>query len=244
MNLTQESIAESLDTAGMKRWILPERLSDLVLFLQRLMKINEVINLTRMTSDEDIKIQHILDSAASLPLLERLSGGVTAFKALDLGTGAGFPGLMVAFAFPEWEVTFLDATAKKIQALSNCLEGLKVTGTAIHGRAEDLGRDPNFRETWDIVTARAVADLPVLLEYALPLLKPGGYLVDWITEDQKSKVNKSENALKWLCGKIHEIEPYSLPGLNQTRYLLVVEKLGKTPMRYPRLSGYPAKHPL
>jgi 16S rRNA (guanine527-N7)-methyltransferase len=161
-----------------------------------------------------------------------------------LGSGGGFPGVCVAFGFPAWEVTYLDATAKKMKALAQCLEGLKLAGPTIHGRAEDLGRDPKFRESWDFITTRAVADLPVLLEYALPLLKPGGYLVDWITDDQKSSVDKSQNALKWLCGKIAEMQAYQLPGFQQGRHLLVVEKVGKTPLRYPRLSGQIVKHPL
>jgi 16S rRNA (guanine527-N7)-methyltransferase len=220
------------------------RAAGLAMFIERLLKINETLNLTRITSDEDVISRHILDSAVAYPLLERLSKDRTPYRAVDLGTGAGFPGLVVATLFPAWEVTLLDATAKKVKALSECLLDLPFNCPTMHGRSEDLGREPRFRETWDLVTARAVADLPVLIELALPLLKVGGHLVDWLTEEQVKTVDKSKNALHWLDGKIIEKQAYSLPRLIQPRYLLVVEKLGKTPLRYPRPAGQPAKHPL
>src|SRR5262249_35299897 len=111
-------------------------------------------------------------------------------------------------------------------------------------RAEELGRDAKTRETWDGVSARAVADLPVLLEYALPLLRTGGYLVNWMTEDQMSWLERSQGALESLQGRIAQRVDYSLPGLSQTRCLLVVEKLGKTPEDFPRPVGVPSKRPL
>ena len=241
---TPDGMAETLQRAQLGAWADPHRLQGMSDFLTKMLAVNESINLTRLTGESEVRIQHVLDSAEAFPILERLSVGKTTFKALDLGTGCGFPGVALAMAFPTWEVTLMDATAKKIQALSTCLEGNVLDCETLHGRAEDVGRDPRLRESWDLVTARAVADLPVLLEYALPLLKVGGYLVDWMTEDRYHAVDKSENALHWLGGKVLENKPYSLPDLDSRRVLLVVEKVGKTPLRYPRLAGQPSKNPL
>jgi 16S rRNA (guanine527-N7)-methyltransferase len=150
----------------------------------------------------------------------------------------------LAAANPAWEVTFFDSVAKKTKALEDCLQGTGWNAKTLTGRAEDLGRNPKTRETWDGVSARAVADLPVLLEYALPLLKPGGYLVNWMTEDQLSWLDHSQKAMESLKGRIAQQVNYSLPGLAQARILLVVEKLGKTPQEFPRAVGVPSKRPL
>ena len=159
-------------------------------------------------------------------------------------SGCGFPGAAIAAGNPTWEVTFLDSVAKKTKALEDCLKGTGWKAQTLAARAEDLGRDPKTRETWDGVSARAVADLPVLLEYALPLLRHGGYFVNWMTEDQLSWVDRSKKALESLQGRVARTVPYSLPGLAQPRTLLVVEKLGKTPEDFPRAAGVPSKRPL
>ncbi len=138
----------------------------------------------------------------------------------------------------------MDSVAKKTKVLVDCLEGTGWKAQTLTARAEDLGRDPKTRETWDGITARAVADLPVLLEYALPLLRTGGYLVNWMTEDQLSSLDRSQVALESLNGRVVEKVGYSLPGLTQSRTLVVVEKLGKSPQAYPRPVGIPSKKPL
>jgi 16S rRNA (guanine527-N7)-methyltransferase len=207
-----------------------------------MLAINETLNLTKWVKDEQVLVHHLLDSAQCLvDLFPRLNPPQ---RWLDLGTGCGFPGVLLAAAFPGVEVTLLDSVAKKTKALETCLQGLGWKVGTLTGRAEEVGRDPRTRESWDGVLSRAVADLPVVLEYALPLLKPGGYLVNWMTEEQIQVVDSSQKALQELSGKIVKKKGYSLPGLTQTRALLFVEKVGKTSDRYPRPVGRPAKDPL
>lgn len=203
---------------------------------------NKSLNLTRWTQDEDFLRYHLLDSAYAVPLAKDLLPGPARW--LDLGTGCGFPGVVLAAADPHREVALLDSVAKKTKALDDCLQGTGWKAQTLTGRAEDLGRDPMAREALDGVSARAVADLPVVLEYALPLLRVGGYLVNWMTADQLSEEASAQGALETLQGRIVQRVPYSLPGLSQPRVLLVVEKLGKTPEAFPRAVGVPSKKPL
>lgn len=209
-----------------------------------MLQINENLNLTKWTLDEDVLTQHILDSAYALPSLNPLV--TPGQKWLDLGTGCGFPGAILIAAFPKVEITLLDSVAKKTKALEECLQAAGWLGRVktLTGRAEDLGRSLETRESWDGIVARAVADFRVVLEYGLPLLKTGGYLVNWMTEDQLTIVDKSEKALQTLHGKIAKRVKYQLPGLQQDRHLILVEKLGKTPKGYPRAVGKPSKSPL
>ena len=138
----------------------------------------------------------------------------------------------------------MDSTAKKVRAVQECLESANIQAVSLCARAEDLGRNPEFRETWDGVLARAVADFRVALEYGLPLLKTGGYFVDWVTADQLKKVDKAQKALDLLGGKVIQKLEYSVQKGSQSRWLLIVEKVGKTPTSYPRLAGNPKKNPL
>lgn len=217
-------------------------LGPLLRFTQRMLQINEELNLTKWTGDEEVLRYHLLDSAFSLPLLRPLVK--PSQRWLDLGTGGGFPGAVLAAAFPEIEMIFMDSVAKKTKAIGECLAVTGWKARTLTGRAEEVGRDPQYRESLDGVVARAVADFPVVLEYALPLLKTGGYLVDWVTEDQLQIVDKSQRALDLLGGQIVQKQGYSLPGLEQNRWLLFVEKLGKTSENYPRPTGRPSKKPL
>lgn len=242
MSLDLRQFQETLSKAGLLGPIPPDSLPPLLQFSQKMLHWNESLNLTRWTEDEDFLRYHLLDSAYAVPLAQELLLGSAHW--LDLGTGCGFPGAAIAAANPTWEVTFLDSVAKKTKALEDCLQGTGWKAQALAARAEDLGRDPKTRETFDGVSARAVADLPVVLEYALPLLRVGGYFVNWMTEEQLAWVERSKKALESLQGRIAKSVPYSLPGLAQPRALLVVEKLGKTPQDFPRAAGVPSKRPL
>jgi 16S rRNA (guanine527-N7)-methyltransferase len=219
-----------------------DSLSALTYFSLQMLQINETLNLTRWTEDEAFLNFHLLDSAHALPEIKPLVKGPERW--MDLGTGCGFPGAALIAAFPSIEVTLMDSVAKKTHALAECLGAAGWTAKTLTGRAEEIGRDPQTRETWDGVTVRAVADLPIVLEYAIPLLKTGGYLVNWMTEDQWKLVDKAQKALELLRCKIVQKAPYSLPGLNQLRLIVIVEKLGKTPDSYPRPVGLPSKKPL
>jgi 16S rRNA (guanine527-N7)-methyltransferase len=147
-------------------------------------------------------------------------------------------------AFPAIEVTLLDSVAKKTKALEECLKTANFSGKTLTGRAEEFGQDPRTREQFEGVVVRAVADLPVVLEYALPLLKVGGYLVNWMTEEQVTRVSSAHKALELLNAKIVQTIPYTLPGSTQKRYYILVQKNAPTPVGYPRAVGISSKHPL
>ena len=207
-----------------------------------MLQVNETLNLTKWTEDEAFLNFHLLDSAYAVPEIKPLVKGPERW--MDLGTGCGFPGAVFIAAFPEVEVTLMDSVTKKTKALEECLQEAGWKAKTLTGRAEDIGRDPRTRESWNGITVRAVADFPVILEYALPLLETGGYLVNWMTEDQLKIVDNAEKALVTLQCRIVKKVEYSLPGLNQSRSIVFVEKLGKTPDIYPRPVGQPSKKPL
>jgi 16S rRNA (guanine527-N7)-methyltransferase len=242
LSLTPDLIQKTFEKEGLASFFPPDSLPPLVRYIEKMLQINQSLNLTRWTSDEQVLVFHLLDSAFPLKSLKamNLSGGGW----LDLGTGCGFPGMILAAAFPESEVTLMDSVAKKIKALAECLLASGCKAQTLAARAENLGRDPQFRESWNGVTARAVADFRVVLEYAAPLLKTGGYLVNWMTEDQMKAVDNSRNALQVLGCKIVQKTEYQLPGLLQPRYFVMVEKQGKTSNSYPRPAGQASKRPL
>jgi 16S rRNA (guanine527-N7)-methyltransferase len=243
LSLTKEALQQALEERSLARFFNDSSLGALLRFTDQMLEINQTLNLTKWTNEEEVLNFHLLDSAVSLPLIEELTQG-KAGKWLDIGSGCGFPGALVMGAFPGLKVTLLDSVGKKVNALRLCIQAAGWKGEARQARAEELGRNPQTRELWEGVTARAVAALPELLEYAIPLLKIGGYLVNWMTEEQMKSVDKSKNALQILQSNIVKTVNYSIPGFTQPRTLLVVEKLGKTPEPYPRPSGQISKRPL
>ncbi len=213
-------------------------------FISCLLKKNQTINLTQWTSDEDIFNFHILDSLQLLPWIRMNSSKFSSI--LDLGTGNGFPGLPLSISLGyEHSMTLLDARRKKIQVLQACLATPRFQNIhPLWGRAENLGHQPSYREHWDLIVARAVQPFPVVLEYGIPLLKSGGYLVNWVTQAQIDLVDKSHKALQLLQSKIVEKLHYSLSSSHQPRSLVIVEKLGKTLSTYPRLHSKISNQPL
>lgn len=221
----------------------PSQDEPLALFTNKMLELNEVLNLTKWTRPNEVLVHHLLDSAYGMPLLKALKPSKLDHW-MDLGTGGGFPGALLLAACPEVSVSFLDAILKKGKALEQCLAAASWKGRVLTQRAENLGQDPQWRESFDGIVARAVADLPVLLEYAMPLLKPQGRLLSWLTAEQIQKVDKAQKALSLLQAQIVESHEYHLPGLSQARFILIVEKLGTTDRRYPRAVGVPSKKPL
>ncbi|PTA67530.1 16S rRNA (guanine(527)-N(7))-methyltransferase RsmG [Deinococcus arcticus] len=206
-----------------------------------LQEANRKVNLTALKTETDIVLKHFVDSLSCLRG-EHLDG---AQQVLDLGTGAGFPALPLALLRPEIPFVPLDSIRKKIDFVRAAAEALGLNNVQPQvGRAETLGRDPAHRESYDRVVCRAVAALPVLAELALPLLKPGGRLVAQKGPISEEELQAGRRAAGELGGRVTEVDAFTLPVLGDARTLIVVEKVGRTPKKYPRREGVPAAQPL
>lgn len=242
MNLTPEKLRETYKKVGLVSYFPENSLASLAQFTLRMLQINKALNLTKWTKEQEILTHHLLDSAFVLPQIKPLVKPGQQW--MDLGSGCGFPGVVVLTAFPEVAITFLDSVAKKTTALQECLQAGQLKASLLTERAERAGRISSHRERYDGVVARAVADFRVVLEYASPFLKTGGHFVNWMTEGQLNTLDQSLPALEKLQCKIIQTTEYHLPDLKQCRYIVLVEKWGKTPSAFPRTIGRPSKNPL
>ena len=231
---------------GARRWGLDLGSEALVAFqtyYEELIAWNERANLTAITDYQEVQIKHFLDSLSCLLVLAELP--IERWRHLDIGAGAGFPGLPLKIARPQMEMALLEAKKKRARFLQHLVERLELPGVAvIEGRAEELGHQPGEREGYDLVLARAVATLPVLLEYALPLCRIGGIFIAQKGPDIKEELEASQVALKLLGGRLREVKGFELAHSMGQRNLVVVEKVAPTPEKYPRRPGVPAKRPL
>ncbi len=204
-------------------------------FYRILTDYNQKINLTRITSEEEAAIKHFADSLVAIPFIEENS------KVCDVGSGGGFPAIPLAIS-TRADFTLVDATMKKVNYLNDAIGMLSLTNArAIQSRAEDIGAG-NMRESFDIVTARAVASLPTLLEYCLPLVKVGGLFVAYKTSEEEISI--SEKALKILGGRVERVHTYSLGEFADSRSLILVRKCAPTPRSYPRGQNKPRIKPI
>ena len=199
------------------------------------------MNLTAITDPQKIAIKHCLDALTLSLVIDQFDGK----RMIDVGTGAGFPGLALAIAFPRLNVTLMDSTAKKLRFIDEVGDTLQLMNIrTVHARAEDAGRDKRHRQAYDIVTARAVARMPILMEYTLPLAKPGGQVIALKGTSAYDETNAAANAISTLGGELFTIEEVNLPTLDNPRYLIVIDKVEPTPRRYPRKAGIPAREPI
>lgn len=208
-----------------------------------LIEWNQKVNLTGITEYDDVIKKHFLDSLC----LVNLSGFDQSKikKIVDVGTGAGFPGIPLKIIFSDLEVTLLDSLNKRIKFLEALTEKLGLKNVqAIHGRAEDFGRDSAYREKFDLCVSRAVANLSVLSEYCMPLVRVGGSFVAYKSGKIQEELESSQNAIRLLGGKIQEKVNFHVPESDMARTLISIKKVKNTSKKYPRKSGVPGKLPL
>ena len=199
------------------------------------------MNLTAITDPAEIAIKHYLDSLTLFKVIQQFQG----MSLIDVGTGAGFPGLALAIAFPDLHVTLMDSTAKKLRFLDHACNALELDNIrTLHARAEDTGRHKAHREAYDIVTARAVGRMPALMEYTLPLAKLDGQVVAMKGTSAYDETSAAAKAITTLGGELFTIEEIRLPTLDNPRYVIVVDKVDPTPRRYPRNAGIPTRDPI
>ena len=210
-------------------------------YYEILVEWNKVMNLTGITEYQEVVEKHFLDSLSIVKVMDMDQ----AERVIDIGTGAGFPGIPLKIAFPKLDIVLLDSLNKRIRFLDHVIEELGLEGIrTIHGRAEDYARDGKYRERFDLCVSRAVANLSSLSEYCLPYVKVGGRFVSYKSGDIEEEVNDASKAIALLGGKKERIEKFQLPDTDIQRSFVVIGKTKNTQKRYPRKAGMPTKEPL
>lgn len=208
-------------------------------YMNLLIKWNKFMNLTGIVEPKEIITKHFIDSLTILKKIDETA------KIIDVGTGAGFPGIPIKIAFPETEVVLLDSLNKRIKFLDEIVKKLNLKNIKIiHGRAEDYGKDKRYREKYDIVVARAVAPLNILLEYLIPFAKVEGKCLCMKGSNAEEEIQKSKNALNELGGSIINSQEFKIPNTDIKRRIIEVRKVKDTNVKYPRKAGTPSKDPL
>ena len=236
----EQWISTGLEQLGLAGSVPAEVSGQLARYGQLLIEQNKVMNLTAITEPRDVATLHMLDCA---PLLDcaRLQGKTL----IDVGTGAGFPGMVLKLLVPSLEVTLFDSLQKRLNWLDTVAAELSVTGlTTLHGRAEEAGMSPALRESFDIATARAVADLRLLAEMCLPFVKVGGRFLAMKSVDSADELEGARKAIELLGGRVAGFHDYTIPHTEVTHRVVVIDKVSPTPSRYPRRWAKMQKEPL
>lgn len=216
-----------------------EQLNKFSKYMDLLLEWNEKINLTAITEEDDVILKHFVDSMTVLKYIE------DGASIVDVGTGAGFPGIPISIVNNNANVTLVDSLNKRINFLEEVISEINLENIeAIHSRAEDFGQNKQYREKYDISVSRAVANLTVLVEYLLPLIKVGGRCICMKGQEVQEEIEDAKFAIKELGGKIEKVNEFCLPGTNIKRNIIIIRKEKETPKKYPRKSGTPSKQPL
>jgi len=239
MNPEMQILVEGCASMGID--LSDKQLAAFDTYLSLLLEWNEKINLTAIREPKEILIYHFLDSISAVKL-DILKDD---HSILDIGTGAGFPGIPIKIVYPEISLTLLDSVNKKVRFVETVIEQLKLNKcTAIHSRAEEFGREAGRREAFDVVLSRAVAEMRVLSEYCLPFVIQQGYFLAYKGPGADDELKEAEKAIKILGGKYVKTENVKIPFSDKTHNIVVVKKINKTPKQYPRSAGKPKKSPL
>ncbi len=210
-------------------------------YYEMLIDTNKIMNLTTITEYSEVVIKHFADSAA-IGCITDMNGNI---DVIDVGTGAGFPGIVLKIVYPQLSVVLLDSLNKRVNFLKNVITELGLTDiSAIHGRAEDIARNKDYREKFDLCVSRAVANMSSLSEYCLPFVKVGGRFIPYKADGCDEEVKTASKAVNILGGKIRKIESYVIPDTDICRKFVVIDKLRNTSAKYPRKAGLPTKEPL
>lgn len=216
-----------------------EQIAKFYRYMELLLEWNEKMNLTAITKIEEIILKHFIDS---ITIAKNLGKNT---KLVDVGTGAGFPGIPLKIIREDLEITLVDSLNKRITFLKEVIDQLKLQKIeALHFRVEELGRNKNYRESFDYATSRAVANLTTLSEYLLPLVKVGGNCICMKGPEIEEEIKQSKKAIQILGGKIEKIDNFQLPQSDISRNIVIFHKEKQTPEKYPRKPGMPAKEPI
>lgn len=216
-----------------------EQIQKFYKYMELLLEWNEKINLTAIVEPRDVILKHFVDS---LTICKELQKNKTL---ADIGTGAGFPGIPVKILRPDLDITLIDSLNKRVNFLTMVIEALKLEKIIdLHGRIEDFGKNKKYREKFDYVTSRAVANLSTLSEYMIPLVKIGGKCICMKGSNIDEELKNAEKAIKTLGGKIEKVDTFLLPDTDMGRNIILIKKEKATPNKYPRKAGTPAKEPI
>ena len=224
-----------------------EQIKKFMDYYKLLMEWNSFMNLTAITDFDNVVLKHFVDSLAVYQgdVFRKKTAENFIVSLIDIGTGAGFPGIPLKIVFPELKVTLLDSLNKRVKFLNNIIQELCLENIiALHGRAEDLASNEIYREQYDFCVSRAVANLSTLTELCVPFVKRGGYFISYKSEKVKEELSAGKKAIEILGGKLEDVLEYQLPDSDINRSLLLIRKEKNTPKKYPRKAGTPAREPL
>ena len=218
-----------------------EQIEQFLIFYEMLVEKNKVMNLTAITEFDDVVEKHFLDSLSLCHYIDLNQS----MYVLDLGTGAGFPGIPLKIMFPKLKLVLMDSLNKRVIFLQEVIEKLNLSDiSAVHGRAEEMARNQKYREQFDLCVSRAVANLSSLSEYCIPFVKPGGKFVAYKSGEIEEEVKQAEKSVSVLGGKTEKLEKFTLVGTEVSRSFVRIEKKKRTPKIYPRKAGTPSKNPI